>query len=59
MIKRKKLKQGVNLQSFLGEHEGYKFDQKYKIKNINEIRHIITKHNNPLSKFEIDLRNPK
>ena len=42
---------------WLGEHlEREKYNQKYKTKNINSIRHILKYHGNALSNFEIGLR---
>ena len=42
---------------WLGEHlEREKYNQKYKTKNVNSIRHILKYHGNALSNFEIGLR---
>ena len=42
---------------WLGEHlEREKYNMKYKTKNINSIRHLLSYHGNSLSGFEIGLR---
>jgi hypothetical protein len=56
-IKRKKMKHSSNLKEFLGDHEGLgKYDDKYGVRNMNEIRHVLATNSNSASKFEIGLR---